>query len=56
MLPRAPPASICYLLVVLGRVTGCLYVAVRRSGEAFDTDERAVLTRLTREAANAFCS
>ncbi len=40
-------------LVVLGRVTGCLYVAARTNGEAFDPDERALLTRLAREAATA---
>jgi hypothetical protein len=40
-------------LVVLGRVTGCLYVSARTNGEAFDPDERMLLTRLAREAATA---
>jgi hypothetical protein len=41
-------------LVVLGRVTGCLYVAARTNGEAFDPDERSLLAHLAREAATAF--
>lgn len=41
-------------LLVLGRVTGCLYVAARTNSEAFDPDERALLNRLAREAATAF--
>jgi hypothetical protein len=40
-------------LAVLGRVTGCLYVAARANGEAFDPDERSLLARLAREAATA---
>lgn len=40
-------------LAVLGRVTGCLYVAARTNGEALDPDERALLARLAREAATA---
>jgi hypothetical protein len=40
-------------LAVLGRVTGCLYVGARTNGEALDPDERALLARLTREAATA---
>lgn len=40
-------------LVVLGRVTGCLYLAARTNDEAFDPDERALLARLAREAATA---
>lgn len=40
-------------LAVLGRVTGCMYVAARTNGEAFDPDERALLSRLAREAATA---
>jgi hypothetical protein len=46
-------AGFAFPLAVLGRVTGCLYVAARTNGEVFDPDERALLTHLAREAAVA---
>jgi hypothetical protein len=48
------PSGYAFPLAVLGRVTGCIYVAARANGEGLDPDEHALLTRLTREAATAF--